>query len=87
LTELDKIRDVNAFHEKTARIRELIAEHNLDAIVLRRNPNLAWFIGGRVHVPSTLDLACLDMVILPKKVLAITNKIEAPRLIAEELPS
>lgn len=87
MTELDKIQDVNAFHEKTARIRELIAEHNLDAIVLRRNPNLAWFIGGRVHVPSTLDLACLDMVILPNKVLAITNKIEAPRLIAEELPS
>ena len=78
---------MSAFIEKTAKIRALIAENNLDAIVLRRNPNLAWLIGGRVHVPLTLDLACLDVVVFPDKVLVVTNKIEAPRLIAEELPA
>jgi len=68
-------------------VRELIAEHNLEALVIRKNPNLAWFIGGRVHVPLTLDLACFDIVVYQDKVIAVTNKIEAPRLIAEEFPA
>ena len=33
----------------------------LDAIVLRRNPNLAWAIAGRAHVPTTIDAAKLSV--------------------------
>lgn len=77
---------MNNFQAKIGKIRGLLTEHNLDAIVIRKNPNLAWVIGGRVHVPLTLDLACFDLIIYADKVIAVANKIEAPRLIAEEFP-
>ena len=77
---------MSGYEERLGKIRNLLSERSLDAIVLRRNPNLAWFVGGRVHVPTTIDAACLDVVITPTTVYAVTNVIEAPRLIAEELP-
>jgi antitoxin VapB len=61
-------------------------EKGLDAFVLRRNPNLAWAIAGRAHVPTTIDAACFDLIITVDSVSAVTNTIEAPRLIAEEFP-
>lgn len=68
-------------------IRDLMKEKGLDALVLRRNPNLAWAIAGRSHVPTTIDAACFDLIITQDSATAITNVVEAPRLIAEELPS
>jgi antitoxin VapB len=62
-------------------------ESGLDSFVLRRNPNLAWAIAGRAHVPTTIDMACFDLIITQDSATAITNVVEAPRLIAEELPS
>ena len=78
---------MSEFQHKVEAIRNLIRERKLDSIVIRRNPNLAWLISGRVHVPLTLDLACFDMIISLENIVAVTNKIEAPRLIAEELPA
>jgi antitoxin VapB len=78
---------MSGYEDRLTRIRALLDEKKLDAIVLRRNPNIAWFIGGRAHVPTTIDAACLDIVITPSTTYAVTNVIEAPRLIAEELPS
>ena len=78
---------MSEFSQRIDKLRELADKHGLESIVLRRNPNLAWAIGGRVHVPLTLDLACFDLIITKDKAIAVTNKIEAPRLIAEELPS
>ena len=78
---------MSGFTERIDKLREIAEKNGLEGIVLRRNPNLAWAIGGRVHVPLTLDLACFDLVITRTKVIAITNAIEAPRLIAEEFPS
>jgi Xaa-Pro aminopeptidase len=75
------------FEERILKLRELAANKGLDSLVLRRNPNLAWAIGGRVHVPNTLDLACFELIITANKVIAVTNVIEAPRLIAEEFPN
>ena len=77
---------MNAFNERIAPIRELMNEKGLDAFVLRRNPNLAWAIAGRAHVPSTIDAACFDLIITSESAKAVTNSIEAPRLIAEEFP-
>jgi antitoxin VapB len=48
---------------------------------------LAWAIAGRAHVPTTIDMACFDLIITHDSATAITNVVEAPRLIAEELPS
>ena len=62
-------------------------EKGLEALVLRRNPNLAWAIAGRAHVPTTIDAACFDLIITQDSAVAITNVVEAPRLLAEELPA
>lgn len=78
---------MSAFNQRIQPIRDLMKAKALDAIVLRRNPNLAWAIAGRAHVPTTIDTACFDLIITQDSATAITNVIEAPRLIAEELPS
>jgi len=78
---------MSAFNQRIQPIRDLMKAKALDAFVLRRNPNLAWAIAGRAHVPTTIDAACFDLIITQDSATAITNVIEAPRLIAEELPS
>lgn len=75
------------FLVRVERVRGLLKAEGLDAIVIRKNPNLAWLIGGRVHVPFTLDAACFDLIVTADSVKAVTNAIEAPRLIAEEFDS
>ncbi len=78
---------MSAFNERIAPLRELMKHKGLESIVLRRNPNLAWAIAGRAHVPTTIDAACFDLIITQGGATAITNVVEAPRLSAEELPS
>jgi antitoxin VapB len=77
---------MSVFNQRIQPLRELMKAKGLDAFVLRRNPNLAWAIAGRVHVPTTIDMACFDLIITQDSAIAITNVVEAPRLIAEELP-
>ena len=76
---------MSAFNQRIEPIRELMKTKGLDAFVLRRNPNLAWAIAGRAHVPTTIDAACFDLIIMQESATAVTNVVEAPRLIAEEL--
>ena len=78
---------MSVFNERMQPLRELMKHKGLEAIVLRRNPNMAWAIAGRAHVPTTIDAACFDLIITQDSATAITNVVEAPRLIAEELPS
>ena len=78
---------MSAFNERMAPLRELMKHKGLESIVLRRNPNLAWAIAGRAHVPTTIDAACFDLIITQDSATAITNVVEAPRLSTEELPS
>ena len=77
---------MSAFNQRIQPLRDLMKAKGLDAFVLRRNPNLAWAIAGRAHVPTTIDMACFDLIITQDSATAITNVVEAPRLIAEELP-
>ena len=76
-----------AYAGKISSLRKLMLEKQLSALILRRNPNLAWVISGRAHVPTTIDAACFDLVITEDSAFAVTNAIEAPRLAAEEFPA
>jgi Xaa-Pro aminopeptidase len=78
---------MSAFNQRLQPLRELMKAKGLDAFVLRRNPNLAWAIAGRAHVPTTIDMACFDLIVTQDSATAVTNVVEAPRLIAEELPT
>ncbi len=63
----------------------------VERIVIRQPATLAWLLGARVHVPQTLDTACLDVVVEPAGtdgphgLTVVTNAIEAPRLLDTEL--
>ena len=70
--------------EKRARIRGLLEAKGLDAVVLKKGANVAWIIGGRAHIPTTLELSCMDVVVYRDRIVVVTNKIEAPRLKEEE---
>ena len=48
---------MSAFNQRLQPLRELMKEKGLDSFVVRRNPNLAWAIAGRAHVPTTIDMA------------------------------
>jgi Xaa-Pro aminopeptidase len=71
--------------EKLARLIALLDQRQLDALILKKGANIAWAIGGRAHIPTTLELACMDLVITREGIEVVTNKIEAPRLADEEL--
>ena len=67
---------MSAFNQRIQPIRDLMKAKGLDAFVLRRNPNLAWAIAGRAHVPTTIDMACFDLIVTKwnKKSLSQTNE-------------
>jgi antitoxin VapB len=71
--------------EKRARIKALLEAKGLDAVVFKKGANVAWIIGGRAHIPTTLELSCMDVVVYRDRIVVVTNKIEAPRLKEEEL--
>jgi len=71
--------------EKRARIAALLKAKDLDAVVLRKGANVAWITGGRAHIPTTLELSCMDVIVYQDRIVVVTNKIEAPRLKEEEL--
>lgn len=69
------------------RLRELLDRRGLDAIVLRRHTNFAWYTGGadsRVDHASPLGVA--DIVVTRADELVLTSTIEAPRMRTEQVP-
>jgi antitoxin VapB len=77
------------FADKLGQLAVVGAELGLESLVLRNPASLTWLLGARVHVPQTLDSACLDVVVdlAGQKPTAtiVTNAIEAPRLRDTEL--
>src|SRR5688500_504966 len=69
------------------RLRELLDRHSIDAIVLRRPANFAWYTGGadsRVDHVSPDGVA--DLVLTRDVECVVTSTIEAPRMRAEQTP-
>jgi antitoxin VapB len=69
------------------RLLELLERHALDAVVLRRPANFAWYTGGadsRVDHVSPDGVA--DLVLTRDRESVVTSTIEAPRMRAEQTP-
>ena len=76
------------FETKLTAMASVATAAGCDRLVLRRQSNLSYLVGGRSHVPQTLDAACFDIVVEagPRPgATIVTNAIEAPRLQATEL--
>jgi antitoxin VapB len=74
---------------RLAALRGVAREAGVDRLVLRDPATLAWLLEARVHVPQTLESACLDAVVDvagdTPTLTVVTNAIEAPRLRDTEL--
>jgi Xaa-Pro dipeptidase len=72
---------------KRSRLDAVLDAHGLDELVLRDPANLSWYLGGaRAHVVPLADAAILEVTVTPDGEELRTSVIEAPRLLAEELP-
>ncbi len=68
------------------KIRNYMAQAGFDAMVLKTRANFAWVTGGRDnHIVSTSEFGVADLIVLPEKVVCVTNSIEARRIQEEEL--
>lgn len=70
---------------KLGRVRQLLKEHQVGAIWLRRVDNLAWITGGLDTAVNTADEAGIaSLVVTANSATIFTNSIEAPRLRNED---
>jgi len=76
--------------EKARRVRALLDEQELDALLLRSPGSAAWWSGGgRTHITATPEVGVATLVLRRDgdavQTTVVTAVIEAPRLQAEEL--
>ena len=71
---------------KHDRLVHYMQAHALDAVVLTRRCNFAWYtVGGLNHVSTAADAGVASLLITPDRVVCVTSTIEAPRMRDEEL--
>lgn len=70
---------------KLAQMRELMATHTLDAILLEQTANVAWLTAGaETAINIAADCGPLTLLVTPDRARAVTDGVEAPRLEHEE---
>ena len=70
---------------KLERIQKLLAQHDLDALLLRQINNFAWATCGAASYINTADsVGTAALLITRTNRFVLTNNIEAPRLMQEE---
>jgi len=77
---------VKAVNQAIQNIRNYMVQAGFDAMVLKTRANFAWVTGGRDnHIVLTSEFGVADLIVLPEKVVCVTNSIEARRIQEEEL--
>lgn len=73
--------------DRHERLLGLMERHPVDAVVLRRPANFAWYTGGAdSKVDHVAAAGVADLIVRPSSVLVLTSTIEAPRMRAEQTP-
>jgi Xaa-Pro dipeptidase len=69
------------------RLAQLMERRDLDAVVLRRPANFAWYTGGAdSKVDHVAPEGVADLIVRRDSLLVLTSTIEAPRMRAEQTP-
>jgi len=72
--------------EKEGRVREFLDKRGLAGILLCRQDNFSWFTAGKANsVVMGADIGFTPILVTPTKKYIITNNIEAPRIMEEEV--
>lgn len=76
---------MNELDLKLSRVRALLTEHQLDALLLRQVSSFAWATcGAASYVNTATSAGAASLLITPDERYVITTNIEAPRLEREE---
>lgn len=71
---------------KLQKIASFLDRHNLDGVMLWHRANFAWMTGGADnHINRASAIGAAGLIVTPGKIICITDTIESPRLLAEEL--
>ena len=71
--------------EKERRVREFLQERGLGALLLKRQANFSWLTGGGLSlVGIATEVGAVSLLVTGDAKYAVTNNIEAPRMIDEE---
>ncbi|MEI6309966.1 MAG: hypothetical protein WCP58_10040, partial [bacterium] len=71
---------------KESRLRGLMDQLSLDALLLSRRDTFAWVTGGKSnHVNKSSEWGFFDLLFLPDGKYCLASRIEAPRAMEEEL--
>jgi len=74
------------FAGKVRAVRAYLTSHDLDVVILTRRCNFAWLTGGGLnHVGTVGELGVASLVVGRDRVLCLASRIEAPRIMEEEL--
>lgn len=74
------------FSHKLGQVRDLIKANKAGGALLGLQANFAWLAcGGEAHVALISDRAVGQLLVTPKKVYLLANRIETPRLLDEPL--
>jgi Xaa-Pro dipeptidase len=73
--------------EKHRRVREFLERHGLEGVLLGTIGNFAWITGGRSNrVGAATEVGPAAVLVTPEARYLVTDEVEAPRLLEEELP-
>src|SRR5918997_2575228 len=84
---MDRTHDPTGRTAREQRVRDLMERLGLEALLLRRSANFAWYTGGgdnRVDHASPFGVA--DVLLVRDAEYVFTNNIEAPRMRKEQTP-
>ncbi|RJX34972.1 MAG: M24 family metallopeptidase [Desulfarculus sp.] len=71
--------------QKEARVRRLLEEKGLEALLLKRQANFSWLTGGGLNlVGITTEVGATALLITNQAKFLVSNNIEAPRMVQEE---
>jgi Xaa-Pro aminopeptidase len=71
--------------EKEKRVRSLLAEKGLEALILKRQANFSWFTaGGLNQVGITTEMGATALLITTREKYVLSNNIESARMMEEE---
>ena len=74
--------------DRHERLAQLLDRHGLDAIVLRRPANFAWYTGGAdTKVDHVAPEGVADLIARRDSARVLASTIEAPRMRAEQTPA
>ena len=74
----------NEMQAKLKRLRDLMEAEELEGIYLKRQDNFSWLTCGGTSYLGVGDMGNCGLLVTATEQFAITNRIEAPRMIAEE---